>query len=172
MRIFIKILLFVLVSFITNVVSATTTFTSLQTVTVSFSFHKEITKSVFKVIENDLTNCCQNEENIVAYRNWGAGVKAVAAKGGTSAARLSTNGVKLTQQLASEAQMSQAGRTIISNLRSEPRLAQQYGGKAADWVKKSSSSFNKNGKIFETHWYQNVSTGQRVEFKTKLIQGW
>ena len=96
----------------------------------------------------------------------------LAARTSTSAARLSTNGVKLTQQLASEAQMSQAGRTIISNLRSGPRLAQQYGGKAADWVKKSSSSFSKNGKTFETHWYQNVSTGQRVEFKTKLIQVW
>jgi RHS repeat-associated protein len=95
-----------------------------------------------------------------------------AARSSTSAARLSSNGVKLTQQLASEAQLSQAGRTIIRNLRSGPRLAQQYGGRAADWVKKSSSSFSKNGKTFETHWYQNVSTGQRVEFKTKLIQGW
>lgn len=47
-----------------------------------------------------------------------------------------------------------------------------YGGKAADWVKKTSSSFSKNGMTFETHWYENLSTGQRVEFKTKLIQGW
>ena len=59
------------------------------------------------------------------------------AKGSSSAARLSTNGVKLTQQLASEAQMSDPGRIIIEeNLRSGPRLAKMYGGKVSDWVKK------------------------------------
>ena len=94
------------------------------------------------------------------------------ARSSTAAARLSSNAVKVSQQLASEAQMSQAARTIISNLRSGPRLAQRYGGRSADWVKKSSSSFMKNGRKFETHWYQNVSTGQRVEFKTKLLKGW
>lgn len=94
------------------------------------------------------------------------------ARAGSSSAKLSTDGVNLTQKLASEAQMSQAGRIIMRDLHSGPRLAQQYGGKATDWVKKTSSPFSKNGKMFETHWYENLSTGQRVEFKTKLIQGW
>src|SRR5690554_1994548 len=85
-------------------------------------------------------------------------------------AKQSTNGIKLSKQLASESQMSQAGRTIIRSLKSGPRLARQYGGKATDWVKKTSSSYSKNGKTFETHWYENISTGQRVEFKTKLIK--
>ncbi len=48
------------------------------------------------------------------------------------------------------------------------RLAEYYGGNAADWVKKSSSSFTKNGTTFETHWYENISTGLRIEYKTKF----
>jgi len=40
--------------------------------------------------------------------------------------------------------------------------------RSADWIKKSSSSFSKNEVQFETHWYENTSTGARVEFKTKL----
>ncbi len=36
----------------------------------------------FKVIENDLVNCCQNGQDLVDYRNWGTGVEAVAAKTG------------------------------------------------------------------------------------------
>ena len=28
-----------------------------------------------------MANCCQNEQNLVAYRNWGIGVEAIATKG-------------------------------------------------------------------------------------------
>lgn len=38
----------------------------------------------FKVIENDLQNSCQNEQNLVDYRNWGIGIEVVAAKGGSN----------------------------------------------------------------------------------------
>jgi hypothetical protein len=52
------------------------------------------------------------------------------------------------------------------------RVAQQYGGNAADWVKKTSSSYtSRDGTRFETHWVENVVTGQRVEFKTKFPGG-
>ena len=91
----------------------------------------------------------------------------LAAKAG---ANLSSNGVKLAKQLASEAQMAEKGRVIIGSgtLKEASRLAHQYGGNTSDWVKKTSSSFTKNGTTFETHWYENISNGMRTEFKTKL----
>ncbi len=54
--------------------------------------------------------------------------------------------------------------------RDAARVAKEYGGGIQDWVKKSSSSsVSTNGVSFETHWVENVKTGQRVEFKTKII---
>lgn len=93
-----------------------------------------------------------------------------AVKAVNSSAHLSTNSIKLAKQLASEAQMAEKGITIIGpgKLNAATRLAREYGGNAADWVKKSSSSFTKNGATFETHWYENISTGLRTEFKTKF----
>ncbi|MCB9309910.1 MAG: VCBS repeat-containing protein [Lewinellaceae bacterium] len=90
---------------------------------------------------------------------------------GSSEAKLSSNGVKLAKQLASESQMAEEGITIVSsgNLKEAARLSQQYGGKAVDWVKKTSTSFSKNGIKFETHWYENITTGLRTEFKTKFF---
>jgi hypothetical protein len=56
--------------------------------------------------------------------------------------------------------------------RDEPVIvveAAQYGGKPADWAKVRSSSYRAaDGTKFRTHWYQNVKTGQRIEYKTKL----
>jgi len=91
-----------------------------------------------------------------------------AAKG---EAHLATNGLKLSKQLASEVQMLEPGRIIIEavDLRDATRLASTYGGDANHWVKMGSSSFKAKGGVrFETHWYENLSTGQRVEFKTKF----
>lgn len=52
------------------------------------------------------------------------------------------------------------------------RVAQQYGGNASDWVKmRSSSHLAPDGTRFETHWVENIRTGQRVEFKTKFPGG-
>lgn len=63
--------------------------------------------------------------------------------------------------------MAGAGsRTVF---RDAQRIAQQYGGNAADWVKKTSSSYpSRDGTRFETHWVENIRTGQRVEIKTKF----
>lgn len=67
MKLLIKILLFVLVSFVTNVnvVSAGIPFINIQQAISSLSFHKEVPEKVFKFIENDLANCCQNGHNLV-----------------------------------------------------------------------------------------------------------
>ena len=45
------------------------------------------------------------------------------------------------------------------------RLVSMYGGEAADWAKMSTGR-TVNGVRVEVHWYENVRTGQRVEFKT------
>jgi RHS repeat-associated protein len=98
----------------------------------------------------------------------GKGAKLIDKAG--DVANSAINSVKLAKQLASEAQMAEKGITIIGpgKLNEAARLSQQYGGDAADWVKKSSSSFTKNGTTFETHWYENLATGMRTEFKTKF----
>ena len=90
--------------------------------------------------------------------------------GPSGGAKLVTNGIRLAKQLASEAQMTQAGKTIIESgkLTEAGRLARQYGGEAADWVKKSSTSYSLGSAKFETHWYENVVNWLRVEFKTKF----
>ena len=84
------------------------------------------------------------------------------------------NGLKLSKQLASKEQMTEVG-TIIAGtgsrvpFREAERITKEYGGNAVDWVKKSSPSFTaKDGAQFETHWVENLKTGQRVEIKTKF----
>lgn len=85
-----------------------------------------------------------------------------------------SNALKLSKSLASEAQMSEKGTVIAgeganSAFRNASKAADSYGGKASDWVKKSSSSYTaKDGTKFETHWLENTSTGERQEFKTIL----
>ena len=113
----------------------------------------------------------------------GAGLAIDAVKGARTAAavgevsemantgaRLSTNGVKLAKQLASEAQMAETGITMAGpgKVKDAARLVNQYGGTFMDWTKKSSSSFSKGGVNFETHWYENITNGSRVEYKTKF----
>ncbi len=72
MKLLIKILLFVFVVLIVNVrvMSAAITFPNIQETTTSFSFHKETSKIVSNVDENDIKNCCQNGRYLVDYRNW------------------------------------------------------------------------------------------------------
>ena len=88
-----------------------------------------------------------------------------------SEAKLAINSVRLQKQLASEAQMVSEGKIIVNSdkLKKASKLAKQYGGKAENWVKKASDKFiSKDGVKFEIHWYENLKTGQRVEFKTKF----
>jgi hypothetical protein len=83
----------------------------------------------------------------------------------------------LEKQLASQAQMGEVGQVMAGAgsrtvFRDAQRIAQQYGGNAADWVKKTSSShLSRDGTRFEAHWVENIRTGQRVEFKTKFPGG-
>ena len=98
-----------------------------------------------------------------------------------NAAQNATNGVKLQMQLASMQQMGEAGVAMAGAGTNTPikvvnRLVERYGGKVADWVKKTSntvytapSGIKKAGvRKFQTHWYENVKTGLRVEFKSKI----
>lgn len=101
----------------------------------------------------------------------------VGAKGVGTAAESAANGLKLNKSLASQAQMGEAGTTMAGAggrvpFRGSERVASEYGGNAADWVKQTSSSHTaRDGLTFETHWVENIKTGQRVEFKTKFPGG-
>lgn len=95
---------------------------------------------------------------------------------GRFVASSATNAVNLAKSLASQQQISSAGKTIAGGnsgtvFRDAAKVAQQYGGQATDWVKKASTPFTaSDGKAFETHWVENVVTGARELFKTKFIQ--
>ena len=107
----------------------------------------------------------------------------LAAESTAAGANSAIQGENLARQLTSEEQMSQAlsgeGKPIFGAGTSEPldnadRLADQYGGHPEDWTKMRSKSSEvhgvqtPNGNKFETHWYQNIKTGQVVEIKTKI----
>lgn len=83
MKLFVKILVFVLVAFVVNMnaTSVAIAFPDFQKTTASFSFHNETPKTIYKVLEKDLADCCQNGESLVAYREWGIGVEVVPLKG-------------------------------------------------------------------------------------------
>ena len=51
------------------------------------------------------------------------------------------------------------------------RIVSKYGGVEIDWIKKSSSNWNpRRGSVkYETHWYENLKTGKRYDFKTKEV---
>lgn len=81
---------------------------------------------------------------------------------------------KIAFKFASEAQMAEKGIEMArgNKIRVVSQLVERYGGKIDDWAKKSSRNFTKDGLQFETHWYENLSNGTKVEFKTKLVKGW
>jgi RHS repeat-associated protein len=100
-----------------------------------------------------------------------AGVAGAAAKvieGGEAAAEL----VKLGKSIASEAQMAAKGESIAGAgaqkaLKDAGRLASTYGGKAADWAKMTSKAFRAgDGSVISTHWYENVASAIKVEYKS------
>jgi len=102
------------------------------------------------------------------------GSSSIAAKAAGTGAESAINGLRLNKSLASTAQMGEAAEVMAGAgarvpFRDAGRIAQEYGGNAADWVKKTSSSYTaRDGVQFETHWVENIVTGQRVEFKTKF----
>ena len=82
------------------------------------------------------------------------------------------------QEQAGEA-LSGKGTPLIGAGTNKPllagdRLAQEYGGDPEDWAKMGSGNSAAHGVQtpaggnFETHWYQNVKTGQVAELKTKI----
>ena len=119
----------------------------------------------------------------------GAGEIAGVAKGASAAKGRASNLVNsrnLARQLTSEEQLAQAmagkGEAIMGAGTDEPlwqsttnKLCRDYGGSPADWAKMRSDSSATHGTTtpaggnFETHWYQNIQTGQAVEFKTKIL---
>jgi hypothetical protein len=48
------------------------------------------------------------------------------------------------------------------------RLVAQYGGEAGDWAKMVGGSERVGGKLSQIHWYENVKTGLRTEFKQNI----
>lgn len=86
---FIGMKLFVLNALVlsVNTTNAAVTSPYVQEKVPTFLFHNEISQIAFNVIENNLENCCQNERNLIAYRNWAVSHVAIAAKGGTTVFR-------------------------------------------------------------------------------------
>jgi hypothetical protein len=48
------------------------------------------------------------------------------------------------------------------------RLVTQYGGEAGDWAKMVGGSEKVGGRTVQIHWYENVKTGLKTEFKQNL----
>ncbi len=85
-------------------------------------------------------------------------------------------GINLAKSLASQQQMSEAGKVIAGPgakkvFENASKVVQEYGGNVLDWVKMSSSKYiASDGTEFETHWVENLVTGARILFKTKFIE--
>ena len=96
----------------------------------------------------------------------------VAARGADGAARSAANANRLGKALASEQQIGEAGSVTAGQgsktaFRDAEVIARRYGGNAADWAKKSSSTYSaRDGSRLQTHWVENLRTGERVDFKT------
>jgi len=66
-----------------------------------------------------------------------------------------------------------AGAKSTTKFRDVDRIVETYGGMKEDWVKISSSKIDSivyDSLEFETHWVENLRTGQKVEFKTIKIK--
>ena len=70
----------------------------------------------------------------------------------------------LTPRLLAQSRVIAKGRRI----RDVQRFVETYGGKASEWVKKSSPSFESQGHEYEYHWYEHPTIG-RVEVKVKQV---
>ena len=117
-------------------------------------------------------------EVVLGSKSVGALVKgrcAADTAGDLKRASNAVDGLRLQKSLASQAQMGEAGVIMAGPggriaFRDAPRVAQQYGGSASEWVKKTSSTYvARDGRHIETHWVENIRTGERVEFKTKIV---
>jgi len=73
--------------------------------------------------------------------------------------------LRLTQTHLSQSRVIAKGRAI----RDIDRLLRQYGGRAKDWVKKSTAILLVAGRKVEIHWYECRGIG-RVEEKSKWLE--
>jgi hypothetical protein len=71
---------------------------------------------------------------------------------------------KLTKEMISQSRIIAKG----NNIREVGKLVNKFGGKAKDWVKKSTSVINVDGKDAEIHWYENKAVG-KVKIKTVFL---
>lgn len=132
--------------------------------------------------EKDYLNAGLSAAAVVPFGGWAATGGRFAARGADATrgapdvpASSAVSGRDLGRSLASESQVAGPGMPIIgagttTRLREAGRLATDYGGQAEDWAKMTSPSHvGPDGHRFETHWYENVLTGERFEFKTKRL---
>ena len=56
----------------------------------------------------------------------------------------------------------------VNRIRDVQRLVRTYGGKASQWVKKSSPRFEIDRHHYEYHWYEHPGIG-RVEVKRQRV---
>jgi hypothetical protein len=62
-----------------------------------------------------------------------------------------------------------AGAEVPKAFRDASRVAAEYGGDPNHWVKMSSSGFRAADRTaFQTHWIENIMTGQQVEMKVTI----
>jgi hypothetical protein len=73
--------------------------------------------------------------------------------------------LRLSPSLIAQSRVIAKGKRI----RDVRRLIRTYGGKASQWVKKSSPGFQVGSRQFEFHWYEHTGIG-RVEVKRKEVQ--
>ena len=63
-------------------------------------------------------------------------------------------------------------KAVLEIMQALNRLIKTYGGTESEWVKKTSDELNRRKLIkglraVQIHWYENINTGQKVEFKIK-----
>ena len=108
------------------------------------------------------------------WKSGSIGMEVIGTQGKLSASSV-INKDLLHHQLSLQERMGETGKALAGAgtnkvFRNEPRIVGTYGGKIGEWAKKSSSNFVTNGgKKIEVHWVENVKTGQKVEFKQKLL---
>jgi len=105
---------------------------------------------------------------------YAAGMLGASALGGKVGGKAYTSLTKYyasLEQIGSEG-MRIAGLGTSTSFRNASHYADRYGGNSEDWVKMSSKPYIANdGVMFETHWVENIITGQRVNHKTKFPKG-
>jgi hypothetical protein len=72
--------------------------------------------------------------------------------------------LRLSPAMISQSRLIAKGQRI----RDVERLVSIYGGRASQWVKKSSPRLEDNEGIYEIHWYEHPGIG-RVELKRKQV---